>query len=111
MGLGRGRVSITFRRFKQPHQRPTCLGRMVTWVEAREVLDTIWNGSMYWVVHGAWEKTKDGAWAWSEKKGTGVRKARTGNREIINRPGAALHHEDKGEGRTPKSPRAHISRS
>jgi hypothetical protein len=40
----------------------------VTWVEAREVLDAIWNGSMYWVVHGAWEKTRDGAWAWSEKK-------------------------------------------
>lgn len=63
-----GRVSIAFRRFKQPHQRPTCLERTVTWVEAREVLDTIWNGEMYWVVHGAWEKTKDGVWRGVERK-------------------------------------------
>lgn len=65
-------MSIAFRRFKQPHQRPTCLERTVTWVEAREVLDTIWNGHMYWVVHGAWEKTRRVV-AWSKKKkGRGV---------------------------------------
>lgn len=61
-------MSIAFRRFKQPHQRPTCLERTVTWVEAREVLDTIWNGHMYWVVHGAWEKTKSGWWRGAKKK-------------------------------------------
>lgn len=38
-------------------------------MEAWDVLDTIWNGHMYWVVHGAWKKTKDGVWRGARKKG------------------------------------------